>query len=200
MHQKGGREGGKLYPMVGGLYNIILYAYISSWNHYTGNKALPSRLILFYLPSRNMMALTWKENFLLPTGICVSNGCHMMLLILLSDCWMQRGGLVYSLYVYGITFVGDALYYHFICFLDSFQTHCSIKRNSLSSPVIRMVNVESELTKRLTCILNNCKALGLSQGVSRKCRIHQGHFVPLRGYHTQFKVLNCQKQGDMRTS
>lgn len=39
--------------------------------------------------------------------ICVSNGCHMMLLILLSDYWMQRGGLVYSVYVYSITFVGD---------------------------------------------------------------------------------------------
>lgn len=84
MNQKGGKEGGKLYPMVGGLYNIILYVYISSWNHYTGNKALPSPH--FTLPTKEKYDGTdMKRAFLFPLGICVSNGCHMMLLTLLSD-------------------------------------------------------------------------------------------------------------------
>lgn len=128
------------------------------------------------------MALTWKEHFYSLWGFVFL----MDVTWCCSPCFQTtRGKEVYWYLVQ--TFGGDTLYYYFICILDSFQTHCSKTRNSFSSPVIRMVSVESE-KETLTCILNNCKALGLSQGVSRKCRIHQGHLVPLRGYYTQFKV------------
>lgn len=81
-HQNGGREGGKLYPTVGGLCNILWFAPVFHLVIETIIMVIKLYLVLllyFYLPGRHLTALTWKV---------LMDGTHSAHLVLRRCCFL----------------------------------------------------------------------------------------------------------------